>query len=119
MSQVEELVWHNDGHQVLILVDREDVAISLQYCPHNGKEGGDCWSEEIGGCVVRYFVDIYGFACNLGMAPASEFKEISWALRRGRDIDTSEVRIMPTADEEFSTWMEEQMEGIDPEGTVE
>ncbi len=109
MSTTEAAVWHRDGHKVLIMVDGTDVTMTLEYCPFGEREGADCYDKEAGGCIVRWFVNMYEFACNRGTAPASQFSEIAWTLTRGIDLYNSEVLIKPVADEEFMEFVKEQM----------
>ena len=109
MTGSKEIVWRKDGHRVILLVDRAEVTISLEYCPNGSKPDTDCWNREAKGCVVKYFIDLYGLDINEGMAPAALFKEISWTYQEGLDLYTSEVKIVPVEDANFSAWVEEQM----------
>lgn len=112
MSQIEA-VWHNDGHRVIVIIDAAEVQVSLEHCPFGGREGAECWNREADGCVVGYFLKIYGLECNLGLAPAAKFRDISWTFLEKQDLSSSQVWIMPTEDEAFRTWIEEQMSDVD------
>lgn len=109
-SGTKKSVWHNDGHRVIILIGPEDkVAITLEYCPNGGKPETDCWHREADGCLVKYFIGLYGLEANRGMAPASLFTDISWVFEEGYELYTSFFKFAPVEDEAFAAWVEEQM----------
>lgn len=119
MSSQRELEWHNDGHRVIVLIDRSNVVVNLEYCPNGGKPNTACWHKEVDGCLVKYFVQMYGLEINEGMAPASLFRDISWTFIEGYDLYTSQAFIIPNEDELFSEWVESQMKEYNDTETEE
>jgi len=110
MANMKESVWHKDGHRVIILIGPGDkVAVNVEYCPNGGREETDCYHKEAGGCLVKYFIGLYGLEANRGMAPATLFTEVSWVFEEGYELYTSFFKFAPTEDEAFSAWVEEQM----------
>lgn len=110
MANMKESVWHKDGHRVIILIGPGDkIQVNLEYCPNGGREATDCYHKEAGGCLVKYFIGLYGLEANKGMAPATLFTEVSWVFEEGYELYTSFFKFAPTEDEAFSAWVEEQM----------
>jgi hypothetical protein len=98
--------WHNDGHQIKLVVERGDVVVSMAFCPNGRKEGTNCWNARAQVCVVAYFVDRYGLDTNVGVAPASSLMDIAWSFEGDvHDIDASQVWIIPLSDVAFSGWL--------------
>jgi hypothetical protein len=99
-----EMVWHNDNHAIHLRVNRSEVEIVQVDCPD--EDSGSCQIDE-NGCVVRYFIDRFGFDCNAGSCPASEKIQICWTLGGNiRDIDACQLWFMPITDETFQAWVE-------------
>ena len=95
-----DMIWHNDGHSLWLRINRADLEILEIKCP-----GGDeCGSKN--GCVVKWFIGIYGFDCNIGTSAPEEHLEICWALVGDADsVDTSQLWFVPVKDEVFYAWM--------------
>lgn len=103
-NATEEMVWHNDGHQIVLSLNKSELRIVEVSCPHG--TDGPCHNEETG-CIVRWFLDRFGLDCNVGVAAPKETMAIAWT-RVGeayRPIEESQVWVIPTDDEAFSAWM--------------
>ncbi len=105
-----EAQWHNDGHQIAVRIDRDRVHVVLDYCPNLDQEDTECWNAEADGCIVRWFLEVYGLDINQGTAPAGPTMEIAWSAQRGADLTSSQVWIIPSNDEAFSGWLTDKME---------
>lgn len=98
-----EMTWHKDGHVIHLQLNRADVVISHIHCP--GGEGRMC---EVGRfeCIVKYFLELYGLDCNVGICDCTPDIEIAWtAVGNFEEADESQVWIIPIHDEAFSAWL--------------
>jgi hypothetical protein len=92
--------WHNDGHSLTLQINRTELLILEINCP-----GGDECSTRHG-CLVKYFVNRFGFECNIGVCVPEETLEICWALVGDpHDIDAAQLWFVPVKDEVFYAWM--------------
>lgn len=114
---VRELIWHDDGHELHLRIERDQIAINPLACPHGESEDATCYHRGLSGCVVRYFIQMYGLECNEGICPPDETMPIAWAFHGDLyDIDACRVWIMPKADTDFAGWLEveqQKMEELD------
>lgn len=101
MAPRDELVWHNDGHVIHLMLQGPEVVIQEVSCPGDG----ECHLNDV--CVVDYFTNRYGFECNIGSCAPSGQMEICWALAGStdRDIDEAQLWFVPVDDEVFYAWM--------------
>jgi hypothetical protein len=98
-----EMVWHNDGHNIHLRLNRSEVEIVSVDCPN--KETGSCLIED-SECLVSMFIDRYGFDCNAGSCPAAESIQICWTIAGNtKDIDSCQLWFMPVTDETFQAWV--------------
>jgi hypothetical protein len=96
-----DVVWHNDGHVMLLQLNRSEIQALYVSCP----EEGPC-QHTVHGCMVRYFMLRFGLECNVGVAPPSPEMPIAWSLVGDpHDLDAAQVWIIPTADEAFAAWL--------------
>jgi len=103
------LEWNNDGHQIKLVIDRDELLVSMAFCPNGRKAGTDCWNERVDGCIVDYYVDRYGLEINEGKAAAAPLLAIAWAFSGDKyNLDAAQVWIIPTTDVTFSAWLEER-----------
>lgn len=106
--------WHNDGHQIKLVLEKSEVQVSMANCPNRRKEGTDCWNARVEGCVVAFFVDRYGLETNVGTAPISPIMDVAWSFQGDpHDIDASQVWIIPLSDVAFSSWLDDRAPDTD------
>lgn len=109
MSSVRELVWHNDGHILTLTLSKETVRVGVLACPHGEKEGSPCYHQGTNGCIVKYFINMYGLEVNIGEVEASHHIEIAWSKEGSDwDIDLVNFVVMPLNDPTFKDWLEAQ-----------
>jgi hypothetical protein len=100
---IEEMMWHNDGHKLILKIVKSEIEIESVYCPH-GNEGA-CFIDDYG-CAVKWFANRFGMECNVGTCYAESSLDICWTLAGNpRDIESCQVWFMPIADEVFSAWL--------------
>ncbi len=99
----QEAEWHTDGHRIELRLVKNEVLVSLQHCPEDGK----CEVREVP-CVVKYFVDTFGLECNVGSVYInSSVMEIAWALMGDSfDLGACQLWWIPTEDEAFASWLD-------------
>jgi hypothetical protein len=101
MSLTDSITWHNDGHVMLLELNRAEVRVLYLSCP----EQGPCQHPTLG-CVVRYFMQRFGLECNVGVAPPTPEMTIAWSLVGDfTDVDASQVWVIPTTDDAFAAWL--------------
>ncbi len=110
-----EAQWHNDGHKIAVQINIDRTHIVLDWCPNLDQEDTECWSAEADGCIVRWFIEVWGLDINVGTAPAAAIMEVAWSAQRGGDLTSSQVWIIPIEDEAFSGWITEQLNPEDEE----
>lgn len=105
----EEIKWHNDGHIVTLLLNKDKLEITGVYCPKRGKEDSPCVHDDVS-CVVEHFLNTYGLDCNVGVVAPSAELPIAWAFLgdRHKDLGACQVWVIPTEDEAFSAWIATQ-----------
>lgn len=108
MSELEA-VWHNDGHEIKVTLEQQHVHVALSECPNNHKPNTACYHEDVNGCVVDYFVELFGIECNVGTAPATNPLPIAWAyVGTSRNLEKTQVWIIPSNDDAFAAWFDDQ-----------
>lgn len=101
---VVEQMWHNDGHSIVLRINRADLEILDIICP-NQESGGGCMNihQE---CAVRWFIGRYGMDCNGGVCPADRQIRICWTLIGDKnDYESAQLWFMPLNDEVFQAWL--------------
>lgn len=105
-ADLRELVWHDDGHGIYLRIEKDKITVNPAPCPHSRSEESACYHRGVSGCMVEYFVQMYGLEVNEGICPPSEEMEVAWAFHGDLyDIDASQVWIIPKADEDFAAWL--------------
>lgn len=100
-----EQIWHNDGHKLILRINKSELQIMEVVCPSDESDEGEC-KDPAGQCCVRWFIDRYGMDCNGGVCPANEVLEICWTVVGGlNDLDSSQMWFMPLADDVFQAWL--------------
>lgn len=100
-----EQIWHNDGHKIVLRINKSELEVVEIFCPNDEKLDGECKADNAE-CIVRWFVSRYGMECNGGLCPAQENVEISWTLVGDiRNPDASQLWFMPLKDEIFQAWL--------------
>lgn len=108
MSTNIETVWHNDGHKIRLTLDHSDVRVDVEPCTHSGD---DPCRHPIAGCVVEYFIRLFGLECNVGVAPASPVMEIGWSLHGNpNDLDACQLWFIAREDSIYASWVESQQD---------
>lgn len=111
INEVEQL-WHNDGHRVILRINRAELEVLEVICPH-GTESAPCKTSK-NVCIVSEFIYTYGMECNGGMCPAAADIPICWTVVGDmEEFDSAQVWFMPLTDEIFSAWLISN--GLDPE----
>lgn len=105
----EEIRWHNDGHVVTMLLNKDKLEIVQIQCPNTSKENSLCRHDDVV-CVVEYFLKMYGLDCNVGVVEPSGKMPFAWAFLgdRHKDLGACQVWVIPTNDEAFSAWLATQ-----------
>lgn len=105
----EEIKWHNDGHVVSLLLNKDKLEVVGTMCPNKGKSDSSCVHDDTS-CVIEYFLSVYGLDCNVGVVSPSAEMAIAWAFigDRHKDLGSCQVWIIPTEDEAFSAWIATQ-----------
>lgn len=103
------MVWHNDGHEISLLLEKNSVIVSKVECPFGTNTEAECQIDSI--CVVAWFLDRYGLECNVGVVPASSKIKIAWTLVGNpiHGMDGCQVWTIPIEDEFFSAWLTSQI----------
>ena len=109
MQDNDLIQWHNDGHIIKTMLNKSLFLIDSIVCP-NKEKTAECYSEALDGCIVSWFLNRYGFECNVGIAPAAAEMEIAWTLvsESNYDLELCQVWIIPTEDSVFSAWLATQ-----------
>lgn len=110
MSDVlHELVWHNDGHKIYLQLEKATVSVVPLGCPFDEDPSAPCYHKGLGGCAVRYFVQMYGLDVNVGIADPMAEMPISWTLQGdGYSVDRAQLWIIPNNDIQFMGFLESQ-----------
>lgn len=99
-----EQVWHNDGHKIVLRINRSELEVLSVACP-NIEDGGRCIDRR-NNCIVSQFVYRYGMDCNGGVCPPAQEIPICWTLIGDiDDMDSCQVWFMPLTDEIFQAWL--------------
>jgi len=94
------LVWHDDGHELWLELNRHELVVLSVSCPGSG----EC-ADRRGNCVVRWFVDRFGLECHVGVCVPAERVQVAWALVGDPDDkDESQVWIISVNDDLFAAW---------------
>ena len=108
-DQVDDVVWHKDGHQLYVQLNRSELSVLMTLCP--GHADRECRVGKFD-CIVEWFVSRYGLDCNVGVSEVSSEMEIAWSVQGDTDdADLCQVWIIPTKDEAFAAWLETQQVG--------
>lgn len=105
MAKIQEIeqIWHTDGHQVHLRINKAELEVLEVTCPH--EENGAC-KNIAGDCVVTWFVNRFGMECNAGVCQPSPVIDISWTIVGDiNNFDSCQVWFMPMADEIFNAWL--------------
>ena len=103
-NQAVEQIWHNDGHEITLKINRADIEIVSVFCPHEGD--ANC-KNRLGECVVSAFILRYGMDCNAGVCDAQTPIKICWTLVGDKNsLDECQIWFMPLTDHVFSAWLE-------------
>ena len=103
---MKTLRWNNDGHRILLNVNKTVIDVSPSICPHGGTADAPCYHSGVDGCLVNYFINTYGLESNHGVVPASESVEIAWSMEGSAwDIDLVEFLMIPVGDPHFKDWL--------------
>jgi hypothetical protein len=101
-TQTADVIWHNDGHSLWLSIEKAELQILEVSCPDT--EDAECKSKQ--GCVVQWFVKLYGLDCNIGTCAPEEHIEICWSLVGDPDmLDIAQLWFVPVKDEVFYAWM--------------
>lgn len=98
-----EQMWHNDGHFIVLRINKADLEILEIICPN--KESGDCLNINRE-CAVQWFIGRYGMDCNGGVCPADRSIQICWTLIGDKnDYESAQLWFMPLNDDVFQAWL--------------
>jgi hypothetical protein len=99
-----EQVWHNDGHELILRINRADLEVLEVICPH--QDGDAICRDKNGECIISAFIMRYGMDCNAGISDAHNPMKICWTLIGDKNsLDECQVWFMPVADQIFSAWL--------------
>jgi len=106
--QTNEMTWHNDGHSLSLRLNKSELEITEIFCPNSPDR--KCGDDDF--CVVDYFINRYGFDCNIGVCAPNGTMEICWSLAGDPDNpDESQLWFVPINDEVFYAWMTSKANG--------
>lgn len=110
MTEDEILIWHDDGHNISLMLNRNLLLIDKILCPAGGKEGSACYSKAVNGCIVDWFLNQYGLECNVGIIEPTPVIEIAWTVSGEWevDVDLAQVWVIPREDSVFYAWAQAQ-----------
>jgi hypothetical protein len=112
---LDEMMWHNDGHKLILKLVKSEIEIESVYCPHGNE--GECFIDDYG-CAVRWFADRFGMECNVGSCYVDKSLDVCWTLvGNTRDMESCQVWFMPLADEVFSAWLTSLGAQVSPPGS--
>lgn len=112
-----EQVWHNDGHILVLRINRSELEIVQVICPVEENTEAACKNKK-DECAVRLFIYRFGMDCNGGVCPPAKEIPICWTLIGDvDDLDSSQVWFMPLTDEIFQAWM--VANGLNPDPPAE
>ena len=104
------LIWHPDGHAIDLLLNKEEIKVSSNVCPHGESVDADCYHEGVSGCIVKYFINVYGLESNIGQADVAPRIEIAWSVTGSKwDPDLVTLYVIPVDDPTFAEWLSSQM----------
>jgi hypothetical protein len=96
-----DMIWHQDGHKVSLMLTRANLLISTVSCPD---AKGECHNERVG-CVVTWFLMRYGLDCHVGQASPMPELEIAWTLVGDQfDIEACQVWVISIDDPLYGSW---------------
>jgi len=99
----KELVWHNDGHQIELRINRSELEIIEVSCQAEDSES-ICMVD--GQCIVKFFINRFGMECNIGICSPSQYLEICWGIFGNfNDLEACQLWFVPINDEAFYAWM--------------
>lgn len=100
----QEVEWVKDGHHLWLELSASELLVTAVQCPHENNPEGSCRRSRYG-CVVRWFIQIYGLETNVGVCPPEPYLEVAWALMGDpSDLDMSQLWIIPTKDPIFASF---------------
>ena len=103
----DEVAWNNDGHKISLRLNKAELEVAEIECPHEDDDEAPCRSDL--GCVVSYFIAVYGLECNIGVCAPEEQMEICWCLQGNfGDVETGQLWFVPIKDEVFYAWMNQR-----------
>lgn len=102
-----EAIWHDDGHVLHLRLERSVLVVDAVVCPHGVDAERPC--AQGNGCVVEWFVGVYGLDCHVGVCPPRPALEVAWTLvGEPGDLDAAQVWVISTDDEAFAAWLTSQ-----------
>lgn len=100
---LDEIVWHNDNHRLLLQINRNELVVSSVICP-NGDDRPCCIGKTE--CIVKHFLELYGLECNVGICSATPEMTVAWSVVGDlEDLELCQVWVIPIDDEAFSAWL--------------
>lgn len=102
----EAMVWHNDGHVVVLQINKANLEVLSVLCPNEGAEDANCKHDDTP-CVVKWFLSTFGMECNVGVSKPNDMLKIAWTFvgEKHKELGSCQVWVIPTDDEAFSAWM--------------
>lgn len=107
MSQDSVTVWNDDGHEIKLVLEQDQVRITEILCISDPDRA--CKHRQAD-CVVEWFLMAYGLDCHVGVCPPAEKIKIAWALVGDvEELEESQVWIVSTTDSLFMSWRDTQL----------
>jgi hypothetical protein len=96
--------WHDDGHVIWLELNKSELVILGVNCPNSDDPEAPCRHRFVG-CMVDWFMQVYGLECNVGVCEPSNELQIAWTIIGDtHDLDVCQCWIIPTSDDVFSMW---------------
>lgn len=100
MTETDSLVWHDDGHELWLELNRNELVVLSVKCP-----GTNECADRHGNCVVQWFMDRFGLECHVGVCVPTEKLQVAWALIGDIDEkDESQVWVISVDDDLYAAW---------------
>lgn len=101
-----EMVWHDDGHRLILQINKSELKVLSTICPNLDKDDSSCKHPDAK-CMVEWFISRYALDCNVGVCSPLPELDIAWAFigDMHREIEAGQVWVIPKNDEAFAAWL--------------
>lgn len=104
-----ELEWVEDGHRLVVRIERDSLTIDRVVCPFENNTA--FCNRRRSGCVVQRFIGVFGSECNVGSCDVGGPLEIAWIGVPGEsdlDDEFAGIWVTPVDDIDYRSYKEAQ-----------